>query len=165
MYTLYSFSCCLKYVNAKFCSVLICIEILQHNKQVKFLWVFLLFSVVWLFCFFFHHPPCKPAEIGFIKMLFCVQYYKNLRVQDTFNFCMAFPPHFSLIQLKTTEAEKYTRETKIIDLLIHSISCWEKWPKKNCLPDFILQVHTVLIRSISWLCQQMYKHSLIPWRA
>lgn len=59
------------------------------------------FSGSWVLFFFFHHPPCNPAEIGFIKILLCVQHYQNLRVQDTFNMSTDLSPPFSFIQLKT----------------------------------------------------------------
>lgn len=94
MYTLYSFSCCLKYVNAKFCSVLIYIEILQHNKQVKFLWVFLLFSVVLLFWFFFTTHHASQLRLDLLK---CSSVYSTIKISECKTHSISawlFPPFF-----------------------------------------------------------------------
>lgn len=56
------------------------------------------------FCFaiLFYDPPCNPAEIGFINILFHVQYYQNLRVQDTFNISVVLSfPFFLYKDLKS----------------------------------------------------------------
>lgn len=101
-----------------------------------------------LFFFIIHHAIQLRLDLlkySSCKVLSKSQRARHIQYQHGFT-----PSFFSFIQLKTWKAEKL-RETKPIYLLIHWISWWEKCPKKACPPDYILQMHTVLLRSTSWI--------------